>query len=545
MSFLVVLQALGIIAVGATGYWSARRLGQELNTAINITLPALRNIGMIDMYHDGLRGVAYQIAYSIVTKDEKRMEGAKEDLKDTRADVDSAFAIVESKTDNPEIIGLVKQAREDMGQYLAMADTMGASFLKATPSTLAENLGQFDALFLKLEKSLESVGTAVEDEAGHRSDAALAFASSASHFAILLLLASLIACTGVGIWIARGLIRSLRGVSAQLGSGAQELGSAVEALSGDSQSLAGASTQQAAALQQTSAAVEEISSMVKMSSEVAKKAEDLTIESKKQAEEGGVIVTKAIEAMGVIRDSNAKLSGQVNHSNARISEIVKVIEEIGAKTMVINDIVFQTRLLSFNASVEAARAGEHGKGFAVVAEEVGNLARMSGDAAKEITNLLEKSTSSVRDVVSETKSKVGALIEVAQDAVASGDSIVQECGVVLSKIVQGSSSVQEMVSNIAQASLEQSRGVIEISKAVQELDNVTQTNSMAAKSCAESSQNIAVQVTALRGSSSELEQVLIGDGKPTKLGREAVDPLRTNVRIAGNPRSDSSIKRAA
>ena len=66
-----------------------------------------------------------------------------------------------------------------------------------------------------------------------------------------------------------------------------------------------------------------------------------------------------------------------NESNKEIQEIVKVIAEIGNKTKVINDIVFQTKLLSFNASVEAARAGENGKGFAVVAEEVGKL-RVAG-----------------------------------------------------------------------------------------------------------------------------------------------------------------------
>ena len=67
-----------------------------------------------------------------------------------------------------------------------------------------------------------------------------------------------------------------------------------------------------------------------------------------------------------------------------VKNMMTLIETINQKTSVINDIVFQTKLLSFNASVEAARAGEHGKGFAVVAEEVGNLAQMSGNAAQEI-----------------------------------------------------------------------------------------------------------------------------------------------------------------
>ncbi|MHA0111674.1 methyl-accepting chemotaxis protein, partial [Klebsiella pneumoniae] len=78
-------------------------------------------------------------------------------------------------------------------------------------------------------------------------------------------------------------------------------------------------------------------------------------------------------------------------ANSQLQSISNIIGEISAKTNIINDIVFKTQLLSFNASIEAARAGQHGRGFAVVAEEVGNLAQMSGNAAKEIRALLEDS----------------------------------------------------------------------------------------------------------------------------------------------------------
>lgn len=100
-----------------------------------------------------------------------------------------------------------------------------------------------------------------------------------------------------------------------------------------------------------------------------------------------------IHSITEISESNDRIMSQVADGNRKISEIVQVISEIGNKTKVINDIVFQTKLLSFNASVEAARAGEHGKGFAVVAEEVGNLAQMSGNAAKEISDMLNGSVS--------------------------------------------------------------------------------------------------------------------------------------------------------
>lgn len=79
-------------------------------------------------------------------------------------------------------------------------------------------------------------------------------------------------------------------------------------------------------------------------------------------------------------------------ANTKLGRLVGLIASIKNKTKVIDDLVFESRLLSFNASIEAARAGVHGKGFSVVAEEVGKLASMSGKAADEIRTLLDSST---------------------------------------------------------------------------------------------------------------------------------------------------------
>ena len=102
--------------------------------------------------------------------------------------------------------------------------------------------------------------------------------------------------------------------------------------------------------------------MVTKSAENAKRSREVATTSLTTANHGKVSVEKMIEAIEDINRSNNHIVEQINQSNGKITEIVKVISEIGSKTKVINDIVFQTKLLSFNASVEAARAGEHGKG---------------------------------------------------------------------------------------------------------------------------------------------------------------------------------------
>lgn len=92
--------------------------------------------------------------------------------------------------------------------------------------------------------------------------------------------------------------------------------------------------------------------------------------------------------MNELSESLSKMQTRVGSGLQEIESISSTIRQIREKAKVINDIVFQTKLLSFNASVEAARAGEHGRGFSVVAQEIGKLAALSGQSASEIEQIL-------------------------------------------------------------------------------------------------------------------------------------------------------------
>jgi methyl-accepting chemotaxis protein len=217
-----------------------------------------------------------------------------------------------------------------------------------------------------------------------------------------------------------------------------------------------------------------------------------------------------VRAIGEINDANTQIMTAIETSNHEIGEIVTIITEIGNKTKVINDIVFQTKLLSFNASVEAARAGEHGKGFAVVAEEVGNLAQMSGNAAKEISALLDGSTEKVQQTVSSTKSKVEGLIALGKQKVESGTEVAKRCGLVLNEIVGGAQEVTKMVDEIAHASGEQSKGIHEVNRAVEQLDQTTQQNASASEQAASAAEQLSSQAQTLRSSVEELLHTVNG-----------------------------------
>ena len=188
-----------------------------------------------------------------------------------------------------------------------------------------------------------------------------------------------------------------------------------------------------------------------------------------------------------IEKNTDQLVKTVEAGNEEISQIVAMISEIEQKTEVINDIVFQTKLLSFNASVEAARAGEAGKGFAVVAEEVGILAQNSGKAATEIGTLLDGSIQKVRDIVTKTRATTEKQANLSRERVLRGLEVARECGDSLGRILDEAQRAEQMAQEIAFASQEQASGLAEVTKAMHQLDQVTQENASVSSSSATAS----------------------------------------------------------
>lgn len=328
---------------------------------------------------------------------------------------------------------------------------------------------------------------------------------------ILITSCSMIIGLTLATFILRAMSLTINQVISNLTDNSNQVTAAAQQIASSSEELSQAATEQAASLEETAASIEEMNSMVQKNAENALRTSELAVSSSNSAEKGKIVVNDMINAINDISVSNNTIMVQVDDSNQKISDIVKVIAEIGNKTKVINDIVFQTKLLSFNASVEAARAGEHGKGFAVVAEEVGNLAQMSGNAAKEISSMLESSIQKVEGIVNETKQKVSYLIQDGKHKVEVGSEIAKQCGDVLNEIVSNISNVTQMANEISTACQEQSQGVQEITKAMNQLDQVTQTNASTSEEAASSAEELAAQADSLKTVVSTLIKTIRGD----------------------------------
>lgn len=163
-------------------------------------------------------------------------------------------------------------------------------------------------------------------------------------------------------------------------------------------------------------------------------------------------------------------------NNKRFDDISTVISEIGNKTKVINEIVFQTKLLSFNASVEAARAGEAGKGFAVVAEEIGKLALVSGDAAKEINELINESSQRINIIVNDSKKITTSLGNETQLKMNVGHDTSKEFGVIFDRMINNIDKINSAIQEMSLASKEQGEGIVQINTALYQLTEAGHLN---------------------------------------------------------------------
>jgi len=373
--------------------------------------------------------------------------------------------IANTKTTYPKLRAAVEKSKGIVSSEMA-------PLLKATLNQEREN-DAMAAKRLAATNSLLDIGHEMDDAisavAAALTEGIAKSVVAAVTVMIIGVVVALISSTILGIFITRSIVRPINVIIDNLTMSAQEVELASSQLTGASNTLASGATENAASLEETSAALEQLSSMTNRNADNAAEANALMDQTKTNVTQAETSMVKVIGAME-----------EISRSGNEIGKIIKTIDEIA----------FQTNLLALNAAVEAARAGEAGAGFAVVADEVRNLAIRSADAAKNTADLIETTIGNIN----------------------SGSEMVNETSEAFKVVETNATKVGSLVSEVASASKEQSQGISQITKAMAEMDKVTQANAATSEQSASAASQLSLQASTLMGVVTDMNVLAHGAG---------------------------------
>ncbi|MBX3016952.1 MAG: hypothetical protein KF767_03610 [Bdellovibrionaceae bacterium] len=341
-------------------------------------------------------------------------------------------------------------------------------------------------------------------------NSATAASSRAKH--LVLILAGIIIGFSMAIsyWVANRISKALTQIASSLHQGANEVAKQSDSVRVSSVTLNTATARQASAVNQTVAATSEVVAMIERTTESSERNLGIAQECQQHSARGRASVQQMVSAIEQIHAMNHDMFTRIRERNQEFSEISRIMVEIQSKTAMINDIVFKTNLLSFNASVEAARAGEYGKGFAVVAQEVAKLAATSGEAAKEIESLLQLSSDRVSEIVTQTAQMIEEMIETGNEKLDVGQKTATSCAEAFADLNARIDTISLTTEEVTRATKEQLVGIAEINRAMQDVSDATELTAQNAEECSSAAQITADQVTQTEISVSQLLRLVNG-----------------------------------
>ncbi|MGD0815352.1 MAG: methyl-accepting chemotaxis protein [Verrucomicrobiota bacterium] len=472
------------LALGAFAYTRLVIIKDQSDRVAKVSLPTVELVGRAQKNLKDYDKIVYK---HIGATDQKDMALLDAEMAADSADNTKIYEDLGRMVTDERGMDLLEKTKTARSSYMVVRDKIIVASRQPAHSTATYAMARsdMDPASDQYQAALEDLITFVRTDAERTSKGIQSTVQSSQIGILSGLTLALIVGVGVAVVIIRGTGRILNSITTSLDEGSNQVASAAGQISSASQSLAEGASEQAASLQETSSSMEEMASMTKRNAENAQKANDLAKEARHAADKGAgdmKTMSTAMEAIKVSSDDIAK--------------IIKTIDEIA----------FQTNILALNAAVEAARAGEAGMGFAVVADEVRNLAQRSAQAAKETAAKIEGSIT-----------KTGQGVEISSQ-------VVQTLNDIVTKVRQ----VDDLVSEVAHASREQTQGITQINTAVSQMDKVTQSTAASAEESAASAEELNSQAETMKHSVEKLLD-LVGGAAVVKRAASTPSPQDVNA----------------
>lgn len=448
-----IMASLAII-LGIVAWYSVTVLSGELNTAVRKTAVKIDLTSNIGKRVNELSAADRGVMLGYTTKDEDSVRRNADKRTAARKRITEQISQMRPLLVTAEGKELVNDLEQNLvaldsldEQYLAMGkegkqvEAQALSNTKILP--VLKNIEDDCAELLKINRQILTTSQTGADT----------LSSTIKWAIVAVMIIGGVACVLV-VFIVRIVNANLRTVIGELSEGAGQLASAAGQISQTSQDLAQGASEQAASLEETSASSEEINSMARKNAENSQTANKLVEHSQEQFIETNRSLSTMVLAMDDIKASSDK-----------VARIIKVIDEIA----------FQTNILALNAAVEAARAGEAGMGFAVVADEVRNLAQRCAQAARDTTTLIEASIIKSND----------------------GKTRVDQVATAIRAATEEASRIKTLVDEVSLGSVEQTRGIDQIARALTQMEQVTQRSAANAEESAAAAEELTAQASTL------------------------------------------------
>lgn len=507
----IFASALAISLTALVGVFCVLQTKQIADTTSNLTdtwLPALQGLGEIRVRSQILRVAQYDAA--------SETDPTKIAAHIKKCDVAASDMFIYNNTVSKQIDS--DEAQKIFDSYVESWDNYGElnddfmKLMKAGKTAEARAvLDKGDEFFAKAQDTIKQLNSIVYKGTMQAKTDAIDMVAIAMRAAIISLPLIFILSLVLIFLVTRKTNIGMTAIATELRSMAELLLNKGDRLAVTSTQLSNSTTKEAEALHQALTTTNAINAKVTENSKRAGETSAAIQETRDYASAGRSAIGQVTSAMSEIEISNRQILDHVEKNNSNMQEIITIMKSIEGKTNVINDIVFQTRLLSFNASVEAARAGEAGKGFSVVAEEIAKLAEMSGSAAQDIGVIIDLSSKKVTDIVHETKEEISSAVADSAQKIQLGLTLTEDSMKTLDQIVSAAEKASEMAKMISVASSEQARSVNEISVAMAQLTETTQANSSLAETTASESKELGTSSNELSTTIQRLELEVHGN----------------------------------